>query len=60
MLTLMPPGDNEENFQISKSFYMLDNEENGESEADNKKITGLQTKLNLRLGVSFLDIVRFL
>jgi hypothetical protein len=27
MLTLMPPGDNEEKFQNSKSVYMLDNEE---------------------------------
>jgi hypothetical protein len=33
---------------------------NGEGEADNKKITGLQPKLNLRLGMSFLEIVKFL
>jgi hypothetical protein len=47
------------NFKIQKGFICLIMRRNGEGEADNKKITGLQPKLNLRLGMSFLEIVRF-
>jgi hypothetical protein len=43
------------NFKIQKAFFCLIMRKNGEGEegeADNKKITGLQPKLNLRLGMS--------